>query len=392
MKTFNKIQKYQKKALLQLLGCTDKKLLSAGNDYTLDNALWHYQTSQPDEYQKWVNIIYNGILPKDSSTKENNIFLMAKAAEEMIAEYEGKAIERIRDVFIAETEDVVVEAKLSAAECAKTIIEEARKEFICVEYVIKTPTKTNKIEGPLPECFQTILDLASARINILLTGPSGCGKTHTAIQLAKAMGLPFSGQSCSAGMSESIFSGWLLPIGDNNKFSYVKSAFIDIYENGGVFLFDEIDASDSNTLLFLNQALANEYFYLPQRFDNPKVVKHKDFIAIAAANTYGNGATAIYSGRNALDAATLDRFRMGFVEMDYSSEVETKLVDSEIYEWGLNIRHLIKTYKLKRIMSTRVMLDATKMKRELNWSMSKIAKSYYSDWSQEEINRIGVTI
>jgi hypothetical protein len=38
------------------------------------------------------------------------------------------------------------------------------------------------------------------------------------------------------------------------------------------------------------------------------IERHKDFICIAAANTFGMGANRVYVGRNQLDAATLDRF------------------------------------------------------------------------------------
>lgn len=51
----------------------------------------------------------------------------------------------------------------------------------------------------------------------------------------------------------------------------VQSFFVDIYENGGVFLFDEMDAVDSDTLPFVNQALANGGIFLPQHYGRPEV-------------------------------------------------------------------------------------------------------------------------
>lgn len=272
--------------------------------------------------------------------------------------------------------------------------EVAKVQIVKNEYYVKTATTTKQVEGPVPDCFQTILDLAQARCNILLVGPAGCGKTHVSRLIAESLGIDYAGQSCSAGMSESAFSGWLLPIGDSGKFEYVSSEFVRIYENGGVFLFDEIDAADSNTLLFLNQALANGEFFLPQRFGKAHVKKHKDFVAIAAANTMGNGATAMYSGRNLLDGATMDRFRMGIVPMDYDPIVEKALIHQDVLKWGLSVRSVIAQRNLRKIMSTRVMIDASKM-YSVGWSIKKIHDAYISDWSKDDrslINHITATL
>ena len=236
----------------------------------------------------------------------------------------------------------------------------------------------------LPEVFGRLLDLGKLRQNILMAGPSGSGKTFLASKLAEKLELPFGSQSCSAGMSESQLAGWLLPVGDTGRFQYVASEFVTRYENGGVFLFDEIDAADENTLIFINQALANGSFYLPQRFENPQVKRHKDFVAVAAANTFGLGESVMYSGRNQLDGATLDRFRAGVVEVDYSERVEARLVDRDVLDWGRNIRRVISENSLERILSTRVLIDFTKQKRELGYNRRDWEASYFADWSRDE--------
>ena len=113
-------------------------------------------------------------------------------------------------------------------------------------------------------------------------------------------------------------------------------------------------------------------------------MKHEDFVAIGAANTFGAGADAQYVGRNALDAATLDRFRVGMVYMDYSAPVEEALIDADVLTWGRRVRAKIKEHKLFRIMSTRVMLDLTKMKAAYEWDEDDWAEAYFADWSDEE--------
>ena len=237
----------------------------------------------------------------------------------------------------------------------------------------------------LPKEFNTVAKLGEIGQNIMLVGPSGSGKTFLAERLAEHLGRQFAAQSCSAGMSESQLAGWLLPVGDTGKFSYVPSAFVSVYENGGVFLFDEMDAADENTLIFINAALAGKSFHLPQRFEQPRVARHDDFVAVGACNTLGVGSDEVYSGRNQLDGATLDRFRAGVVHVGYSGKVECSLVDEEVLEWGLHIRRVIDQNRLLHIMSTRVMLDFTKQKRELGYGRYEWERSYFADWAEHEI-------
>lgn len=331
------------------------------------------KADDPEKYNKWFDILVRGVEPEAETVNyevEITEAMESKIAKK-IADYESESHRAIKK----QIEDV--------GEHYKRVAEQEAKKYNKVVFEVKRPDITKKVKGPLPPEFQDILDLMSARINMMLIGPTGCGKTHISKVAAESLGLEFASQSCSAGMSESAFAGWLLPTGKNAQFTYVQSEFVRLYENGGVFLFDEIDASDSNTLLFINQALANDSFYLPQRFDKPEVKRHPDFVAIGAANTYGNGATSMYSGRNILDGATMDRFRMGIVEMDYSEKVESVLVDPEVLKYGQQIRHIIKQKSMRRAMSTRFLIDASKMKF-MGWSMEKIFKTYFSDWTPEE--------
>lgn len=275
------------------------------------------------------------------------------------------------------------EVSKSMESLVKEAIEKAAEQYKTIQVQVGT-AKPVVMKGILHEEFDKILQLAVQRKNIMLVGPAGCGKTHLAGQLADALKLPYSSQSVTEGMSESMLSGWLLPVSDGGKFTYVPSEFVRIYETGGVFLLDEMDAADPNVLVFINQALANESFVLPQRHENPVIKKHKDFVCVAACNTFGSGGTALYTGRNSLDAATLDRFRCGVISMDYSAEIESKLVDPEVLAWGLKIRKSIKDNKLIKVMSTRFLRDATDMKKAQGWTMDQIQKAYFSDWTKEE--------
>ena len=77
---------------------------------------------------------------------------------------------------------------------------------------------------------------------VAIDGPAGTGKTMVAEQLSMLTKLPFGAVSCSMGMSESQLTGWLLPVGDNGRFDYVSSPFI----NAILWYCDWQDGTDIN--------------------------------------------------------------------------------------------------------------------------------------------------
>ena len=268
------------------------------------------------------------------------------------------------------------------AEALKTVAPKVIRIVVTPKGEVETPD----VVHPL---FDKILKLAGLRHNILLVGPAGVGKTTLGHQIATALSLPFAAISCSAGMSESQFSGYLLPVGDHGKFEYVMSKFVELYENGGVFLIDEFDAMDGNVGVFLNAALANGGFFVQQRIGNQWVKRHPDFICIAAANTFGHGGDMVYAGRERLDGATLDRFRSATLYMDYQADMEEALVDAEVLAWGREIRQQIEQLKLRRVMSTRVMIAFSEQKANLDFVQADWELSYFADWTKDEMRKIG---
>lgn len=336
----------------------------------------------PKKYDEAYSIVVNHVLPEELTNDATaiNFKEIGELIKDHIIDCENKAVLNIENESIKLVEGMAKEIHATALKS----ISEAASKYVRIEVKVGNKKPVKLEDDILPECFPSLLQLAQERVNVLMVGPSGCGKTHVAYLIAKALGLPFGSQSCSAGVSESVFTGWLLPTGTGAKFTHVMSEFLTRYEKGGVFLLDELDASDPNVLVFINQALGNESFMVPQRYENPLFVKHKDFVALAAANTYGLGADSMYHGRNSLDAATLDRFRMGTVSMDYSDAVESSIIDPEVLTWGRLVRRTIANHSLQKIMSTRVMKDATRMRQNQGWTIKQISDTYSSDWSKEE--------
>jgi len=166
---------------------------------------------------------------------------------------------------------------------------------------------------------------AEARIPLMMVGPKGTGKTTHAQKLAEALDLSFGMVSMTAGTSPAAFYGRPKVGGDGGV---VESQFVKIYRDGGVFLFDEIDAADSNILLIVNSALANGHFSNPQTGE--EIARHPDFIPLAAANTMGLGGGRDYVGRERLDAATLDRWSAGRIRVELDEALETELAEAII--------------------------------------------------------------
>lgn len=263
------------------------------------------------------------------------------------------------------------------------------------EFVVKTEPNekatSRTIKGRTHKNFKRTLELAGARKHVLLIGPAGCGKSFLARQIAEALNLPFYFASCSGGMSEGQLVGRLLPTGKSGRFEYCMSQFIKAYEEGGVFLLDEIDAADPNVLLVINDAIANQECPVAARVDNPVAKRHKDFRLIASANTFGKGASRMYVGRNGLDEATLDRFRVGQIEMEQDRELEQELVGNESLLSKLwQIRDLVDTHKLRRIVSMRFALDARDMMEECGWSVDAVVAQLTMGWSQDERAKCGL--
>lgn len=174
-----------------------------------------------------------------------------------------------------------------------------------------------------------------------LVGPAGSGKTTLAKQVADVLKLEFYAENRVT--SEYKLVGFM-----DAKGEYVRTAFRNCFEFGGLFLLDEVDASDPDVLTALNAGLANDFFPFPDGI----VKKHKNFRAIAAGNTYGRGADREYVGRNQLDAATLDRFV--FITVDYDENAELAWATNDDWTTRVQkIRKAVSEEKVRLIVSPR---------------------------------------
>lgn len=315
--------------------------------------------------------------------------------------------EKIQSAVSAATLDV------SKGELAKMIADAVQKasphKIILQGEKDTKPVKLNERTHPV---FEKVLRLVQAELNVLLVGPAGCGKTTLAHMISRALKRKYGTLHCTSGASESQLTGWLLPVGegkDKGAFTYVASEFVELYEGGNsVFLLDEIDAADPNMLLVINSALANGAVHIPQRHQKPTVTRGKNVAIISAANTFGNGADAMYAGRNQLDAATLDRFYV--VKMDYDEALEADIMGhtppvaapwnpapKETYEadvsdlatWVKQLRVLVAQNRLRRVVGTRTFQKAVTA-RKVGVPVHEIKRDLLSGWTRDEAAKCNV--
>ncbi len=179
-----------------------------------------------------------------------------------------------------------------------------------------------------------VIQMVTAGVSPFLVGPAGSGKTTLAEQVAKVLKRKFY-------MAARVTSEFKLVGFVDAQGHTVRTQFREAYEHGGVFLFDEVDASDPDALTAFNAALANGLGDFPDGM----VPRHKDFVAIAAGNTFGRGADRQYVGRNQLDAATLDRFQT--LEVDYDEVLEAQLAGDA--DWTAFVQCARKACELERV-------------------------------------------
>jgi cobaltochelatase CobS len=167
------------------------------------------------------------------------------------------------------------------------------------------------------------------RQHVMLVGPSGSGKSHLAAQIAEALNLPYAYTGAVSTPFQLI--GFVSPNGNSTT---LRTPLRMAWEFGGVFGWDEFDASDAKAINSFNGMMDSGVAAFPDKM----VTRHTDFVCIASANTWGTGATAEYVGRNRLDNATLQRFIR--VEMPYDETLERDLAGAAGAEWVRRVQSI----------------------------------------------------
>ena len=292
------------------LTSSDKDLLDylVSSEYELKYSLQNYIINNVDNVINQQSKSPDKDNSSKSPDKDNSLSALEEALVSAVCKIDGGKIQ---------------EQLLSNMDIEATVKELVKKELAPVEKTIVFSTQLpNKGKVTFPEGevlhtkFNTIMQtILMGRIPFLV-GPAGSGKNVLCEQIAKALGVKFFiGNALSQEFKLGGFT--------DAQGRYQETAFYKAFTEGGLYMLDEVDASNPDVLIQLNACLSDK----EHRFDFPAPIgnlkAHKDFKVICAGNTYGTGANEEYVGRYQLDKATTDRFFV--IDVDYDVGVEKKI-------------------------------------------------------------------
>ncbi len=260
----------------------------------------------------------------------------------------------------------------------KKLEEYTKKVNIPIVHIVKLNDTVlgQTSEGFYHEKFEQILSQVQLDEPIMLIGPAGSGKNVSVSQVAQALGLKMYYTNNAS--NEFKLTGFI-DAGGN----YRDTEFYKAFKNGGLFFLDEIDNSDPSALIVINSALANGYMAFPHE----TIDRHPSFRIVAAANTWGKGSDLQYVGRQALDAATLDRFDNIF--FDYDQKLEQALYpNEEVLKFMWAFRDAVYQTKIPHIVSTRGIGKV--YKKEINGIPVEniLTSNVIKNLNQDDINTI----
>lgn len=265
-----------------------------------------------------------------------------KAIEKIHDSLEGLTLERVNEILAEEDirEQLVNSVKERVIDIAKSHIDDMTVPIKNVTVELNGKIVTSNTDLYHRE-YETLLSFAIQKIPVILKGPAGSGKNICVEQISKALNLQL--YRCNSPQDKFELEGFV----DANGV-YHESAFYNAFNKGGILLLDEMDNAMASALIAVNDAISNGKYTFP----NGECFMHEDFRVIATANTWGNGKSFEYVGRNKIDAATLDRFICW--EVSYDKDLERALYpDEEILEVFWEFRNAADESKSRFIFSTR---------------------------------------
>lgn len=292
------------------------------------------------------------VLKKCSDAKE-----ILKSLEENLSSSINSYLTEIDNKIKNSAEEIASSYEDKKKEILDDVVREATKVLIeknpCKNIIININDSKKKFESKdlFHKDFETILRLVATKKPILLKGPAGSGKNVIIEQVAKALDLEF--YYLNDVTDEYKVMGFV----DANG-RYIDTQFYKVFTNGGLMFIDEIDNSNPSALLSINAAIGTGYNHYMAFPDGNFYKANENFYLVAAANTFGTGADQIYSGRQALDGASLNRFIP--VTIDYDRELEKNLIShKEILNLYWNVREIVQANTMRHVISTRNIKNAS---------------------------------
>ena len=221
-------------------------------------------------------------------------------------------------------------------------------------------------DGLFHKSFDDLLANMVAGIHSFLPGPPGTGKSHSAEQAAKMLGWKFGALSLGPTTPESRLWGGMDANGrfiETPLLACIRHA-MENPDSGAVYCLDEMDNAHAGILATMNSAMANGWVFAP---NGDLLTLGSNMAFCAAANTFGTGPTAEFSGRNKLDPATLDRFAylpwdidLGMEEVLVRQRLEPMVASQWLDVWR-TLRQNVQNHGLKFFITMRGAINGAKI-------------------------------
>jgi MoxR-like ATPase len=219
----------------------------------------------------------------------------------------------------------------------------------------------------------------ASRPAVALVGPAGNGKTTAAEAVCEAMGHDYVVIDATEYLEPADLVGAMTydpALGEVWRDGPVAKAF----REGRAVIINEFDALNPRAALCLQSVCQDpgssgrgRYVTLPGNPDEDRVFPSGDCPLIVTMNTFGTGATREYVGRNAMDAATADRFTI--IATGYEHEAEILKLNGyssqtarRLAEWAAVMRNRIEREALRVILSMRTLLRMAQAIERYGWT------------------------
>ena len=291
-----------------------------------------------------VNIDFNGMLSQ----------VVAQAIADHTQKIDDR-LDQVIDFAKAAADEAATDAASALEEKIEGIVQNLAPRKIEIDVTANGVT-VGHVDGTPHMKFDRILKSITRRKMTWMCGPTGSGKTTAAQMAAKALGMEYTEVACGPETDQYELFGHITPDG-----RYIEGKIRKVFEFGGILMLDEIDNSNAAALVSMNPALSNTGAMFPDGYVN----KHPDFVCIAGANTWGNGADRQYVGRTEIDAATISRFK--FIDFDYDETAERDWAGHDQKDWVdfvHKVRHAAFDRGLEVIVSPRASINGASELRD----------------------------
>lgn len=307
-----------------------------------------------------------------------------------------------------QTIEKVVE-KIIEVEKEKIVVKSAGKHIrINRRLALKLPKKVEPVTNAFvkPSYWDDLcmyLVKGDARPVIALVGPAGNGKTSTAEAVLEAIGYEYEVLDATEFIEPADIVGAMsFRQEESGKAEEVwrDGILTKCFRSGKALIINEFDALNPRAAMCLQSAFQDKghngrgrYVTLAGNKDESRVYPTGDCPVILTMNTYGTGATRQYVGRNALDAASLDRITVISTGYENEEAILTgrgygKKTADKLVKWAKKVRTEIDRNEFTVILSNRTLLRMAQTIERFGWTFEKAVQKEFLDRLEPDFRTI----